>query len=131
MVRPAVHSGRSLALAAGIALALAAAAPPAPGQSAGPERYATLPAASPDGRRIAVQAGAYSRERPEISTADIWVIEVATGRATCVTRRERPWLDETPSFLPDGRIVFQSTRAGRFDVWIMRADGTRPRRVTP
>jgi Tol biopolymer transport system component len=88
------------------------------------------PAWSPDGRRVAVQAGTYSREQPETSTADIWVIEVATGEATCITKRERPWLDETPSFLPDGRIAFQSTRAGRFDVWIMRPDGTHPRRVT-
>lgn len=88
------------------------------------------PAWSPDGRRVAVQAGTYSREHPETSTADIWVIEVATGKATCVTRRPRPWLDETPSYLPDGRIAFQSTRSGRFEVWVMRGDGSRPRQVT-
>ena len=88
------------------------------------------PAWSPDGRRVAIQAGTYSREHPETSTSDIWVIEVASGKATCITRRPRPWLDETPSYLPDGRVVFQSTRSGRFDVWVMNGDGSRPRQVT-
>jgi Tol biopolymer transport system component len=88
------------------------------------------PAWSPDGRRVAVQAGTYSREHPETSTSDIWVIEVATGQATRITQRPRPWLDETPSFLPDGRIAFQSTRSGRFDIWVMGGDGSRPQQVT-
>jgi len=27
--------------------------------------------------------------------ADFWLIDVASGQPTCITRRERPWLDET------------------------------------
>jgi Tol biopolymer transport system component len=41
-------------------------------------------------------------------------------------------LDETPAWLPDGkRIAFQSTRSGVMEVWIMNADGTNARSVTP
>ena len=48
-----------------------------------------------------------------------------------ITSRDHPWMDETPSWLPDGkRIAFQSTRTGRFEVWVMKADGSGARQVT-
>jgi TolB protein len=89
------------------------------------------PAWSPDGRRLAIQVGRYDRDHPELDEADIWVMDPDGGHARNLTRRERPWMDETPSWLPDGRrIAFQSTRAGRFEIWVMNADGTGARQVT-
>jgi len=89
------------------------------------------PAWSPDGKRLAVQAGRYDRQNPEKSEADIWVMNADGSDLRRITTRERPWMDETPSWMPDGkRIVFQSTRSGRFDVWIMNADGSGARQIT-
>ena len=89
------------------------------------------PAWSPDGHKIAVQSGTYDRQNPAKSTAHIWVIDVETGAATRLAPHARPYLDETPSWLADGKhIVFQSTRAGPFDLWVMRSDGTGARRLT-
>ena len=89
------------------------------------------PAWSPDGRRIALQAGRYDRAEPQKSEADIWLIDVASGRPTRITTRERPWLDEAPSWLADGRhLAIQSTRTGRFEVWVIADDGRSARQVT-
>jgi len=89
------------------------------------------PAWSPDGKRIAVQAGIYDRDHPERSDAYIWVIDVESGRATRLGSHDRPWLDETPSWFPDGkRIAYQSTRTGPMEIWVMDADGTDSRPIT-
>jgi Tol biopolymer transport system component len=89
------------------------------------------PAWSPDGKRVAIQSGVYNREKPETSDAYIWVIDVASGKATRLTTHEKPRLDETPSWFPDGRrIAFQSDRRGRMGIWVMNADGTHERQVT-
>ena len=86
---------------------------------------AQWPTWSPDGKRVAVQVGRYDRNDHSRDRADIWVVDVATGRATNLTPGDEAWLDETPSWSPDGRtIVFQSTRSGRFEVWRMNADGS-------
>jgi TolB protein len=91
---------------------------------------AQWPTWSPDGKRIAVQVGRYDRNDHSRDRADIWVIDVATGAATNLTPADDPWLDETPSWAPDGTIVFQSTRSGRFEVWRMNADGSSPLQLT-
>ena len=39
--------------------------------------------------------------------------------------------DGDPAWSPDGRkIVFESTRSGNADIWVMNADGTNPRQLT-
>jgi TolB protein len=89
------------------------------------------PAWSPDGRTIAVQSGAYDRQNPANSTAHLWTIDVASGAAKRLAPHPKPYLDETPSWFPDGnRIAFQSDRTGRMEIWVMNADGGRPRQVT-
>jgi Tol biopolymer transport system component len=88
------------------------------------------PSWSADGTRLAVQAGRYDRQDRSQSTAHIWVFDVATGRGTKLAPHERPYLDETPSFFPDGRIAFQSDRSGRMEIWVMNADGTGAKQVT-
>jgi TolB protein len=89
------------------------------------------PAWSPDGASIAIQSGRYNRQAPSENTAHIWLIEVKTGAAKRLNPHDRPYLDETPSWFPDGkRIAFQSDRTGRMEVWVMNADGTGSVQVT-
>lgn len=86
---------------------------------------------APDGKRIVIQIGIYNRQKIEDSNAHLWVVEVATGRATKLAPHEGMSLDETPSWFPDGkRIAFQSNRSGVMHVWTMNADGTDARQVT-
>jgi TolB protein len=81
--------------------------------------FLQLPAWSPDGRSIAYQT--YTGKKGE---ADVVVLDVATGKFRTVSRRAGVYLDETPAWMPDGRLLFQSTRGGRYDVYIMDADGS-------
>jgi Tol biopolymer transport system component len=88
------------------------------------------PAWSADGHRLAVQVGKYNPQARAENTAHIWVIDLPSGAATKLAPHDRPYLDETPSWFPDGRIAFQSDRTGRMEVWVMNADGTGVRQVT-
>jgi Tol biopolymer transport system component len=89
------------------------------------------PAWSPDGTRLAIQSGKYNRNTPTENTAHIWVIDVKSGAATRLNAHGTPYLDETPSWFPDGkRIAFQSDRSGMMEVWVMNADGTGAVQVT-
>jgi TolB protein len=84
---------------------------------------------SPDGRTIAFQAGASDSTG---SARDVYIhtVDVATGRIRRLREHPRPMLDEAPCWLGAGNIVFQSTRSGAFEPWVMRADGTGARRLT-
>ena len=89
------------------------------------------PSWSPDGTRLAIQSGKYNRNAPTENTAHIWIIDVKSGAATKLNAHSTPYLDETPSWFPDGkRIAFQSDRSGRMEVWVMNADGTGAKQVT-
>ena len=85
--------------------------------------YVIDPAWSPNGQLLA-----FSWRRPN-GNYDIYVMEVATQRIIELTRdqgrNERPW------WAPDGRhLVFQSTRSGSSQIWVMLADGSDPRQLT-
>ena len=89
------------------------------------------PAWSPDGSKLAIQSGKYNRNAPTENTAHIWVIDVKTAASTKLNAHATPYLDETPSWFPDGkRIAFQSDRSGRMEVWVMNADGTGAKQLT-
>jgi Tol biopolymer transport system component len=87
---------------------------------------------SPDGRRIALQSGNYVRPRMEDKTADLWLVDVESGRITKLAPHPaRPYLNEAPAWFPDGsRIAFQSNRTGVLQVWTMKPDGTDARQLT-
>jgi thiosulfate/3-mercaptopyruvate sulfurtransferase len=86
---------------------------------------------SPDGKRIAIQSGKYSREKPETNTSYIWIISLADNSLKKLNAHDRPYLDETPSWFPDGkRIAFQSDRSGVMQIWLMNDDGTGARQLT-
>jgi TolB protein len=85
--------------------------------------YVIDPAWAPNGQLLA-----FSWRRPN-GNYDIYVMEAATRRILELTRNqgrnERPW------WAPDGRhIVFESTRSGSRQIWVMLADGSQPRQLT-
>ncbi|HZL95801.1 MAG TPA: hypothetical protein VFB99_19240, partial [Vicinamibacterales bacterium] len=70
-------------------------------------------------------AGSYNRQNPSQNTAHIWLVDVETGaRRKLAAHDDRPYLDETPSYLADGRIAIQSNRTGRMEIWIIGVDGS-------
>ncbi len=78
---------------------------------------------SPDGRWIAFTSNAESRK------SEIYVMPAAGGRPTRLTSNQVAEFD--PVWSPDGEhILFASGRAGLWEVYVMRADGTEQRRVT-
>jgi Tol biopolymer transport system component len=61
---------------------------------------------------------------------DIVVIDVATGATRELNHAGRKYLDEIPSWSPDGHIYFQSNRDGVMEIYRMNADGSNPQRLT-
>jgi Tol biopolymer transport system component len=84
------------------------------------------PAWSPDGTRIAFERGSRTSMAP--GDADIYIVDVATGTVTQLTRE--PGRDGSPSWSPDGtQLAFESDRGGKLAIYLMNADGTNPRPV--
>ena len=78
-----------------------------------------FPEWSPDGREIA-----FRRD------VDIHVLEVASGQMRRLT--DAPPLNQMPSWSPDGKqLAFMSMRAGYISVFLMNADGSGQRNLTP
>ena len=87
---------------------------------------AQLPAWSADGSHLAVQVNNISA-----GIAHIWTIDVASGAARKLAPHDEKFLDEIPSWFPDGkRIAFQSNRSGHTEVWVMDSDGTHLHQIT-
>ena len=92
------------------------------------EGQAEMPAWSADGRKIAIQVGVYTIPK---EVAHIWIVDAARGDARKLAAHTGNYLDETPSWFPDGKhLAFQSNRTGRMEVWMMGVDGTGSRQVT-
>jgi Tol biopolymer transport system component len=74
---------------------------------------------SPDGRAIAF--------RRDI---DIYALDVASGETRRLT--DAPPLNQMPAWSPNGKhLAFMSTRAGYLAVYLMNADGSNQRNLTP
>ena len=86
---------------------------------------AQMPSWSPDGRKLAVQAGA--KDQP----GHVWIVDISSGTGRKLAAHDQPYVDEVPVWFPDGkRIAFQSDRTGKMEVWVMNVDGSAPRQVT-
>lgn len=86
------------------------------GTSGEPGLYRTL-TISRDGKRVAF-------ERTDASTQnrDIWLLDVASGKATRFT--SDPAWEAFPTWSPDGsRIIFTSNRSGVFDLYQKASNG--------
>lgn len=76
------------------------------------------PAWSLDGKSIAFQAS--NRTAAGVPEAHIYITELASGTTRRVTTHNRPVLDETPSWFPDGkRLAIQSDRDGTWSVYVI------------
>ncbi len=85
--------------------------------------YVIDPAWSPNGQLLA-----FSWRRPS-GNYDIYVMDPATRQIVEITRDQGR--NERPSWAPDGRhIVFESTRSGSRQIWVMLADGSQPHALT-
>jgi TolB protein len=85
--------------------------------------YLIDPAWSPNGQLLA-----FSWRRPE-GNYDIYVMDPATLQIVEITRDAAR--NERPSWAPDGRhIVFESTRSGSRQIWVMLADGSQAHQLT-
>jgi Tol biopolymer transport system component/imidazolonepropionase-like amidohydrolase len=73
---------------------------------------------SPDGKTIAFDL-----------LGDIYTMPISGGVATCL-RRGIAW-EVQPRFSPDGtKILYTSDAGGGDNIWVMQADGSKPRAVT-
>jgi TolB protein len=90
--------------------------------------YAVSPSWSPNGQFLAFSwMRRYGPGAP--GAQDIYVMDIASRRWVQLTFGAGR--NDSPSWSPDGRhIVFQSTRSGREQIWVMLADGSRQRQLT-
>ena len=85
--------------------------------------YLIDPAWAPNGQLLA-----FSWRRPS-GNYDLYVMDAATQQIIELTRDAGR--NERPSWAPDGRhIVFESTRSGTRQIWVMLADGTQAHQLT-
>lgn len=85
---------------------------------------ASEPAWSPNGQFIA-----FNWRVTETGTYDVYLMDIASGQITQLTHDAGR--NEHPTWSPDGRhLVFESTRAGSRQIWMMLADGSSPKQLT-
>jgi Tol biopolymer transport system component len=84
---------------------------------------AQVPSWSADGRRVAFQLSRKGWSR-------IWQVGIDGTGARELLSSQGTFLDEVPSWFPDGRVAFQSTRSGRMEIWTANGDGTAVRQLT-
>lgn len=76
------------------------------------------PSFSPDGTRLLV-----SKNDPQVGQADLWTIDLGTGKQTRLTNDRFPKFN--PLWSPDGKhIYFVSLRNGDFPIYRRPSDGT-------
>jgi dipeptidyl aminopeptidase/acylaminoacyl peptidase len=88
------------------------------------------PQISPDGKRVAYQVGTVDLEANKSSTA-LWV--AATDGKTPPKQLTDPKgkRDAAPRWSPDGtKILFESSRSGSSQLWVVAADGGEPKQLT-
>src|SRR5438552_9431891 len=87
----------------------------------------SYPTWSPDGTRLAYQAGEAGYDL--VDNEDIWVSQLGSGEPVNLTK-DSPANDRMPSWSPDGReIAFFSDRDGQWGLYTMAAIGGIPQNI--
>jgi Tol biopolymer transport system component len=91
------------------------------------------PAFSPDGSRLAIQCRQHDHWDIHTMNRDGGARARITETPWSVTAAGKPvWNNVAPSWSPDGRqIAFLTDRTGRWELWVMNADGSNPRALFP
>jgi TolB protein len=90
--------------------------------------YAVSPAWSPNGQFLSF-AWVRHYGPGEPGSRDIYLMDIASKQWVQLTHDGGR--NDSPSWSPDGRhIVFQSSRSGKEEIWMMLADGTKVRQLT-
>ncbi|MGA2375831.1 MAG: Tol-Pal system beta propeller repeat protein TolB [Candidatus Sulfotelmatobacter sp.] len=90
--------------------------------------YAVSPNWSPNGQFLTL---AWTRKYGpgEPGSSDIYLMDIASKQWVQLTHDGGR--NDSPSWAPDGRhIVFQSSRSGKEEIWMMLADGTKLHQLT-
>ena len=90
--------------------------------------YAVSPAWAPNGQFLSL---AWTRKYGpgEPGSSDIYLMDIASKQWVQLTHDGGR--NDFPSWAPDGRhLVFQSSRTGKEEIWMMLADGTKIRQLT-
>jgi TolB protein len=89
------------------------------------------PAVSPDGSQLAFTSARAGNRELYTMRLDGSELRRLTFTGGAVSNPDVEGVDENPSWSPDGRsIVFDSSRDGDFEIYVMRADGSGERRLT-
>jgi dipeptidyl aminopeptidase/acylaminoacyl peptidase len=91
------------------------------------------PAFSPDGSRLAIQYRQHDHWDIHTMNRDGGARARITETPWSVTAAGKPvWNNVAPSWSPDGRqIAFLTDRTGRWELWVMNADGSNQRALFP
>jgi TolB protein len=90
--------------------------------------YAVSPAWAPNGQFLSL-AWVRKYGPGEPGASDIYLMDIASKQWVQLTHDGGR--NDFPSWSPDGRhIVFQSSRTGKEEIWMMLADGTKTRQLT-
>jgi TolB protein len=90
--------------------------------------YAVSPAWAPNGQFLSF-AWVRKYGPGEPGSSDVYLMDIASKQWVQLTHDGGR--NDFPSWSPDGRhIVFQSSRAGKEEIWMMLADGTKTRQLT-
>lgn len=82
----------------------------------------SFPTWSPDGQTIA-----FSRDSG--GSTDIYMVNVDGSNLQRLT--DAPGHDTLPAYLPNGELVFRSTRSGSWSIWKMKGDGSEQVEIIP
>jgi TolB protein len=90
--------------------------------------YAVSPAWAPNGQFLSF-AWVRKYGPGEPGSSDIYLMDIASKQWVQLTHDGGR--NDFPSWSPDGRhVVFQSSRTGKEEIWMMLADGTKTRQLT-
>jgi Tol biopolymer transport system component len=85
----------------------------------GPRDLYNTPVFSPDAKRLAVAKTNLDKEN-----VDMWVIDIASGKAIQLTSCQSREISQTPAWSPDGtRVAYIGLRAGNYGIYQKSSDG--------